>query len=118
MTPMGWFIIIFCFIIGYFLAVFLFKKFPNLFQDNKKIDEVINNPHLLAKKLNANGKIFDDGNEVKIGVGIDKETGKEIVTVEEIKSKEAKTIQKKVEKSSSPTEKLALKLKIRRKKKK
>ena len=113
MTTIGWFIIIFCLILGYLLAVVLFKKFPNLFQDNKKIDEVINDPHLLAEKLNANGKIFDDGNEVKIGVGIDKETGKEIVTVEEIKSKQAKIIQKKVEKNSSPTKK-----KVKGKKKK
>ena len=97
------------------VPVSLFKKFPNLFQDNNEINKVINDPHLLAEKLNANGKIIDDGNEVKIGVGIDKETGKEIVTVEEIKSKEAKTVQKSVEKVSSPTKK---KIKSKTKKKK
>ncbi len=113
MTPMGWFVIIVCSIMGYFLAVYLLKKYPNLFQDNKKIDEVINNPHLLAEKLNANGKIFDDGNEVKIGVGFDKETGEEIVIVEEIKSKEAKKVQKDVEKV-----KVKKKIKSKSKKKK
>ena len=113
MTPIGWLAVVVSLILGYLLAVSLFKKFPNLFQDNKEINKVINNPHLLAEKLNANGKIYDDGNEVKIGVGIDKETGKEIVTVEEIKSKEAKKIQNKVEKSSSPTKK-----KVKGKKKK
>ncbi len=102
---MGWFAVIVCLILGYLLAVYLLKKYPNLFQDNKEIDKVINDPHLLAEKLNANGKIFDDGNEVKIGVGFDKETGKEIVKVEEIKSKESKKVQKEVEKSSSPTKK-------------
>ncbi|KKK98370.1 hypothetical protein LCGC14_2643430 [marine sediment metagenome] len=113
MTPIGWLAVVVSLILGYLLAVYLFKKFPNLFQDNKEINKVINDPHLLAEKLNANGKIYDDGNEVKIGVGIDDKTGKEIVTVEEIKSKEAKKIQNKVEKSSSPTKK-----KVKGKKKK
>ena len=113
MTPIGWFAVIVCLILGYLLAVFLFKKFPNLFQDRKEIDKVINDPHLLAEKLNANGKIFDDGNEVKIGVGVDKETGKEIVTVEEIKP--VIKISRSFKKVSSPTKK---KIKSKAKKKK
>ena len=114
-TTTGWIIILVCIGIGYMVGSYLYKRKPNILESDKKVLEVINNPHLLAEKLNANGKIFDDGNEVKIAVGVDEKTGEEIVTVEEIKSKEAKKVQDKVDKSRSPTKK---KIKSKAKKKK
>ena len=100
MTPIGWMAIGLAVVIGLGLGSFLCKRFPNLFGADKKIQKVIKDPHLLVEKLKAHGKFYSDGKEFDIQVGIDKETGKEIVVVEEIKSKKAGEIKKKVEKEA------------------
>ena len=78
MTPLGWMAIALAVIVGIGLGSLLFKRFPNLLNkflsNNKKIKEVINDPHLLVEKLKANGKFYDDGKKFDIKVGVDKET--------------------------------------------
>ena len=99
MTPLGWTIILICVIVGFALAKYLFKKYPNLLdKDNKKMQEIINNPHLLVEKLKEHGKIYTEGKELNIQVGQDKETGQEVVVVEEMESKRAKQVEKKASK--------------------
>lgn len=105
MTPIGGLIIALCIFIGITLGCYLFKHFPNLFGRDKKMKQVLNNPHLLVEKLKESGKIYDMGKELDIKVGIDNETGKEVVVVEEKESKKAKEIQKKVEKDKTKTKK-------------
>ena len=96
MTPLGWIMIGTSIFVGAILGYFLFKYFPNLLERDKKIKEVINNPHLLVEKLKSSGKIYDGGKELDIKVGVDNETGNEVVVVEEKESKKAMAIQKKV----------------------
>ena len=97
MTPLGWIIIAICILIGITLGPFIFRRFPNLLnKDEKKIKEVLNNPHLLVEKLKASGKVYDGGEVLDIKVGKDSETGQDVVIVEEIKSTKAKKIQKKI----------------------
>lgn len=103
MTPLGWIVIGTCVFSGAIIGYFLFNYFPNLFNKDKKIKEVINNPHLLVEKLKASGKIYEGGEdgkkvELDIKVGIDNKTGNKVVVVEEKESKKAKAIQKKFEK--------------------
>jgi len=114
MTPLGWFITVICVFVGVAVGYFLFKYFPNLFGTDKKINEVIKDPHLLAEKLKTHGNIYDMGKELDIEVGTDKETGKDAVMVKEKETKKAKEIQKKVEKEKVQTKK---KLKKGKKKK-
>ena len=122
MTPIGWFATITSIIIGAILGYYIFKRFPNFFnflnKDNKKIKEVINNPHLLAEKLKANGKIYEEGEngkraEIDIKVGIDKE-GNEVLNVDKIESN-IKQTKKKVE--DKPKKKVKKKTKKKVKKK-
>ena len=96
MTPLGWLIIVIASFIGVAVGYFVFKYFPNLFTKNKKMEEVIQNPQLLVEKLKSHGKIYDGGKELDIKVGIDKETGQEVVVVEEKEVEKAKKIQKKI----------------------
>jgi len=99
MTPLGWFVIILSIIIGVFLAKYLFKKYPNVFDNKeKRMRETLKDPHLLVEKLKEQGKIYDEGKELNIKVGRDEKTGKEVVVVEEIESKRAKQVQKKASK--------------------
>lgn len=100
MTPIGWFAIAICILIGIALGYYFSKRFPNLLGKNRKVEKVLNDPHLLVEKLKANGKIYDDGKELDIKVGVDNETGKEVVVVEEKESGKAKKIQKKIEKKA------------------
>ena len=98
MTPIDWMAIGLATIIGLGLGSFLHKRFPNLFGKDRKMQKIIKDPHLLVEKLKSHGKIYDDGKEIKIEVGIDSKTGKEIVVIEEIKSKKAETIKKELKK--------------------
>ncbi len=99
MTPLGWIIIAICILVGITLGPFIFRRFPNLLnKDEKKIKEIINNPHLLVEKLKSGGKIYDVGKELDIKVGKDSETGQDVVVIEEIKSTKAKKIQKEISK--------------------
>ena len=108
MTPLGWVIIGICIVVGVVAGNFFFKKFPKLlnkFSKDKKMEEVLNNPHLLVEKLKSSGKIYDMGKELDIKVGQDKETGQDIVVVEEKESKKARDIQKKVERDKAQAKK-------------
>ena len=100
MTPLGMIIIAFCILIGVVLGSFFHKRFPNLFSKDREMQKVIKNPHLLVEKLKSHGKIYDDGKELGIKVGIDKETGKEVVVIEEIKSKKAEAMKKNLKKGT------------------
>ena len=120
MTPLGIIIILLSILIGIPVGLFIFKRFPNLFNKfskDKKIQDVIKDPHLLVEKLKSSGKIYDDGKELDIKVGKDNQTGQDVVVIEEIKTKKAKQIQEKItekaEKKGSKTKK-----KIKKKKKK
>lgn len=104
MTPLGWFVIIMSIFAGVGIGYFINNRFPNLASSDKKnkkiIDEVINNPHLLAKKLKEHSKIYDGGKEIDIKVEMDIETGKEMVKIVKIEKRKAKEIVKKVAKKS------------------
>ena len=101
MTPIGWMAIGLAVIIGLGLGSFLHKRFPNLFGRNRKMKKILKDPHILVEKLKSHGKIYDDGKELDIKVGIDNKTGKEIVVVEEKVTKKAREIQKKIEKTQT-----------------
>ncbi len=99
MTPLGWIIIAISILIGITLGPYIFRHFPNfLNKDEKKIKEILNNPHLLVEKLKSGGEIYDEGNKMDIKVGKDSETGQDVVIIEEIKSTRAKKIQKEISK--------------------
>jgi hypothetical protein len=66
------------------IAFFLIKKALKQHKEEKQINKVLSDPHLLLEKLTENGKIIDDGKEVNFEIV--KENGKEIV-----KEKERKT---------------------------
>ena len=114
MTPLGIIIISICVLIGLIIGYIISKRYPNLFSRDKKMQAVINNSQLLVEKLNSRGKIYDMGKELDIKVGKDKETGQDIVVVEEKEVKRAKEIQKQITKK---TEKKELKTKKKRRKK-
>lgn len=115
MTPLGIIIISICVLVGLIIGYVISKRYPNLFSRDKKIQAVINNPQLLVEKLTSSrGKIYDMGKELDIKVGKDKETGQDIVVVEEKEVKRAKEIQKQITKK---TEKKELKTKKKRRKK-
>jgi len=125
MTPLGWMIIIICIFAGIIIGYYIYKRFPNLFNKfskDKKMQEVLKNPHLLVEKLKSHGKIYDMGKELDIKVGEDSKTGQDVVVVEEIKSKKAKEIQKKTigkaEKKEPKTKKKIKRGKKQKKKKK
>ncbi len=125
MTPLGWFMVVICSIVGvsigfflskhlnnlakyyskYLVKYFPFKHFPNLFTFDKKMQRVLQDPHLLVEKLRSQGKLYDGGKELDIKVGVDSKTGKEVVVIEEKASKKAKDVQKKVEKAQVQEEK-------------
>ena len=96
MTPLGWTIMGISVLIGSVGGYFIYNKFPKLLdiahiKENKKINEVINNPNLLAEKLNAHGKIYEEGEngmraEMQFKVGVNNE-GEEVLEVEKIESK-------------------------------
>ena len=98
MTPIGWMAIGLAVIIGLGLGSFLHKRFPNLFGRNRKMKKILKDPHLLVEKLKSHGKIYDDGKELDIKVGVDNETGKEVVVVEEKATKKAEAIKKDLKK--------------------
>lgn len=97
MTPVGWTYLIIGIIGGAMLGVILSKKFPNLLNNSreKEMRKIVESPHLLVEKLKSHGKIYSEGKELEIKVGIDNETRKEIVIVEERETKKSKQIQKK-----------------------
>lgn len=122
MTPLGWTVIAISVIVGGAMGYYLYDKFPNLINKtlnkDKKINEVINNPYLLAEKLNAHGKIYEEGEngmraEIDIKVGVNQE-GEEVLTVEKIESKK-KEIKKKVKEDK--TKKKVKKKKVKKVKK-
>lgn len=101
-TPLGWAIIVMSVLAGIGLGYFLNKRFPNLFSQDKKINEVINNPHLLVEKLKAQGKVYDyyeDGQrkELNFRVGLN-DKGKEVVVIEALPRKSLKEAKKKLHK--------------------
>jgi len=100
MTPIGWMAIALSIAVGVGIGSLLHKRFPNLFGKDRKMQKVIKDPHLLVEKLKAHGKIYDDGKELDIKVGLDSKTGKEVVVIEEIKSKRAKDMKKELKKGS------------------
>ncbi len=86
-TPLGWSIISVSALIGIIGGNLIYKKFPNLFNEDKKMKKIINDPHLLMEKIKETGKIYDhteDGRRVEIDlkVGIDDKTGKEVLVIE------------------------------------
>ena len=94
MTPLGGLILVLCIFLGIGFGYCISKRIPNfifkhiptaLSKKDKKIEEVLKNPHLLVEKLKASGKIYDEGKELDIKVGKDHETGQEVVVIEEIK---------------------------------
>ena len=121
MTPIGWIILAICIFAGFTIGAWINKNYPNFFDKffsffnrDKRLKEVLNNPHLLVEKFKESGKIYDMGKELDIKVGKDSKTGQDIVVVEEIPSKKAKKIQKQITKK---TEKKKLKPKKKVKKK-
>lgn len=118
MTPLGWSVLVIILVIGVGLGLYLSKRYPNLLDkilnrsDEKKIKEVIENPHLLVEKLKSHGEIYDMGKKLDVKVGIDKETGKEVVVVEETEVKVPKEIKKKIE-DAGKTKKVKKKEKIK-----
>jgi len=117
MTPLGIIILIVDILIGIKIGLFLFKRYPNLFNKftkEKEINKVLNDPHLLVEKLKSQGKIYDMGKRLDIKVGKDNKTGQDVVVVEEIKSKKAEKIQEKITGKKEPK----TKKKIKKKKKK
>ncbi len=113
MTPTGWLVMVIAGFLGIAIGYFIFKYFPNFFGKDKKMQEVLKNPHLLVEKLKSHGEIYtvgEDGrkNKLDIKVGKDKETGKEVVVVEEIEGpnpKKPKEVKKKPVKDKAPTKK-------------
>lgn len=108
MTPIGWIIIGVCIMVGVTVGNYIFKRFPKLlnrFTKDKKMQEVLKDPHLLVEKLKSSGKIYDMGKELDIKVGQDAKTGQDVIIVTEKESKRAKDIQKKVEKDKTQTKK-------------
>ncbi len=116
MTPIGWITIIISVLVGVGIGSYLHKRNPNLLtKDDRKIKEIIENPHLLLEKLKAHGKIYDQGKELNLKVGMDSESGKEVLMVEEIESKKAKAIQKKAEKGKVQSKKAKPKKRVKKK---
>jgi len=97
MTPIGWTYLIIGIIAGAMFGAIFFKKFPNLLNNSKEREmrKIVKNPHLLVEKLKSHGKFYSEGKELDIKVGIDNETKKEIVIVEERETKKSKQIQEK-----------------------
>lgn len=118
-TPLGWTVILISLVVGSAGGHHIFKRFPNIFDrftEDKKMIQVINNPKLLAEKLKANGKIYEEGKngmraEIDFKVGIDDKTGKEVIIMEKEEFKIPK-VKKKI-----PKEKIKKKTKGRKKKK-
>ena len=101
LTPLGWAVIIMSALTGTVIGYFIFKRFPSISDYDKKINKIIKNPHLLLEKLKAHGKVYDgleDGRrqEIDFKIGLDKESGKEILIVERKEPVELKEIKKKV----------------------
>ncbi len=90
MTPTGWLITVIASFSGIAIGYFAFRYFPNLFRKDEKMQEVLNDPHLLLEKLKSHGEIVDMGKKINLKVGTDPETGKEVVMVEEIEIKKQK----------------------------
>ncbi len=113
MTLTGWLVIVIASFLGIAIGYFVFKYFPNFFGKDKKMQEVLKNPHLLVEKLKSQGEIYtvgEDGrkNKLDIKVGTDKETGKEVVVVEEMEGpepKKSKEVKKKVAEDKTQTKK-------------
>lgn len=100
-TPLGWAIIIMSVFVGTSIGYYIFKRFPNLFNHDRKMKKIIKNPHLLMEKLKAHGKIYDgtdDGRrqEIDFKVGLDKESGKETLIEERKEPVKIREIKKKV----------------------
>ena len=118
-TPLGWAVIIMSVFIGIVGGYFIFKRFPNLLGEDRKIKKVIKNPHLLVEKLKAHGEIYDnleDGRRVEIDfkVGLDDKTGKEVLIVE--RKEPVKKLKEMKEKSTK--KKIKPKKKVKKKVKK
>ncbi len=117
MTLLGIIILIVGILIGIKIGLFIFKRYPNLFDKftkEKEINKVLKDPHLLVEKLKSQGKIYDMGKRLDIKVGKDSKTGQDVVVVEEIESKKAEKIQEKITGKKEPK----TKKKIKEKKKK
>jgi len=105
MTPIGIIIILLSVLAGIPIGLFIFKRFPNLFNKFTKeggINKVLKNPHLLIEKLKSHGKIYDMGKRLEIKVGQDSKTGQDVVVVEERESKKAEKIQEKITGKKGP----------------
>ncbi len=120
LTPLGWAVITMSVLIGSAGGYFVFKRFPNLFNNERKINKIIKDPNLLLEKLKANGKLYEEGEngkraEIDLKIGIDVNSGKEIIMMEKIESKVKKT--KKIVKEKIQDKK-KVKKKIKKKRKK
>ena len=123
MTPFGWFLIITSVLVGSVMGYAVFNRFPNLLntKKEKEVNRIVNNPHLLVEKLNANGKMFEEGKggmraeiNFKVGVG---EKGQETVEMEKIETKkEPRKQSKKKEKVTKEKTKKKVKKKSKKKK--
>ncbi len=86
-TPLGWSVIGLSVIVGVAGGNFIYKRFPNIFNLDRKMKKIINNPHLLVEKLKSQGEVYDnleDGRrvEIDIRVDIDNKSGKEVLVFE------------------------------------
>ena len=115
MTPLGIIIILLSVLVGIPTGLFIFKRFPKLFNKftkEKGINKILKDPHLLVEKLKSHGKIYDMGKRLDIKVGQDSKTGQDVVVVEEIESKKAEKIQEKITGKKEPKTKKKTKKKI------
>ena len=113
MTPLGWSILAISVLAGISIGYFIFRRFPNALSLDRKMRKVVKDPHILLEKLKSHGKIYDEGEEVDFKVGVDLDSGKEIIMVEKKESKvkeikkeivrkiPIKKVRKKVKKKSS-----------------
>ena len=63
------------------LAVYYLKKLYNNRKEEKKIQEIIQDPEKLYNKLKEHDKIIDDGKEVDITLKEDPATGKKVLDI-------------------------------------
>ena len=116
-TSLGWSVIAMSVFAGVVGGRFIYKKFPNLFSQDRKMKKIIKNPHLLMEKLQAQGKIYDhleDGRRVEIGlkVELDDKLGKEVLVLETKEPlKKLEEIKKEVSKKETKIKKKVKKIK-------
>lgn len=103
MTPLGWSIIAISVFVGISIGYFIFQRFPNLFNEDRKMKKVMKNPHLLMEKLQVHGKLYDQGKygekvEMVLKVELDEESGKEILVIERKENPNLEQIKKRLSK--------------------